>query len=108
MRKFPVDDWDIQKATNLVNLEKYKKFWFEKIESDIQEQPGKFTVSKRVIKTSRVHFIDAFVETIDDIRVKDAALADQWEKMGIKNVVSGINNDWVERFEDGDVIVELK
>ena len=108
LRKFPVEDWDVQKATNLVDLKLYKCFWFENIESDIEEEPRKFTVQKTVIKRSGVYFIDAFVETVEDIRVKDKDLADNLESRGIKEIAYGISQNWSEEFTDKDSIVELK
>lgn len=107
-KKFPVDDWDVQKATNLVNLEKYKRFWFERIESDINEEPGKLTVKKTVIKKSGNYFIDAFVETLEDIRVKNKELASKFDSRNITNVVCGINNEWSFSFNNNDKIVDIK
>ena len=106
--KFPVDDWNVQQAMNLVDLKRYKCFWFEKIESDVQEQPGVLTVKSRVIKNSDVYFIDAYTETIEDVKVRDQALAKRLDDRNIKQIVCGINADWADVFNDRDSIVELK
>ena len=108
-KKFPVEDWDIQKATNLVNLEKYKCFWFEKIESDIlQDEPKHFTVKKTVVKRSGYYFINGFIETLADVQVRDSELADTMEQKGWDRVVSGINHNWCYQFDNKDNLVELK
>ena len=109
IRKFPIEDWDVQKATNLVDLKNYKCFWFEKIQSEIDEEPGKFTVRKRVIKTSGHYFIDCFVETMEDVLVRDSELAEKMEQKGWKKVATSINWNFSYGFDENkDNIVELK
>jgi hypothetical protein len=107
-KKFPVDDWNIQTATNLVDLNNYKCFWFEKIESEIIEGPGKYTVNCKIVQRSGHYFINGFVETIEDVNIRDKDLAEKMEEKGWSKVVSGINNNWCYGFEEGkDNIVEI-
>ena len=108
-KKFHIEDWDIENVIELVDLKDYKCFWFEQIESEIIEEPGKYTVKSHVKKQSGIHFINGFIETIEDVKIRDPELLYQMDRKKCDKIVSGIKHDWSYCFDESkDSVVELK
>jgi len=104
--KFRIDDWDVQHVVTLVDLSEYRYFWFETIESIVTRSDGAFHVKKTILQKSERVFINAFVETYADVLVNNRELAERMTDMNWTHVVKGVNQHWIERFEEGDSLLE--
>ena len=112
-----VSSWDATQVAKLVPLEEYQYFWFEDrdriIERDTDCPYEILKIETRVVKTSPRYYVDAYVETLEDLMAKkDRGLQRVIQKMqdlGWSKVVQGVHedNNMFEQFTDEDFLVDL-
>ena len=97
------------------DLQDYKYFWFEeKVSTTTNEYGVELCVYKEKIRSSSHYYINAYVETLEDIKARnsrhDNDLINRMENLDWNKVVRGINpeHNWVYHFKDGDFLVDLE
>ena len=105
--KYRVDTWNVAHVETLVDLKYYRYLWFEEVETTRTDKDDAITFCSKVLNRSCNYFINAYVETYEDVLVNDANLAQQIMGMGWTHVVKGVNNNWIERFDKEDKLIEV-
>ena len=107
--KFDFGERDIKKAITLVDLNDYKYFWFEDRKNIIGKSGGVITVESVKTFQCGTYFIDAYIETYEDVLVNNKLLADKMDEFGWTHIVRGINDYWTEIFRpDFDKLISLR
>lgn len=108
--KFDYGFRGFHQAITLVDLKDYKYFWFEDRKCIIEkEKGGIITVQPVLEKQSCTYFIDAYVETREDVAVNNAALAQKMGQNGWTHIARGVKNYWTEIFRpDEDKLISLR
>ena len=113
-----IETWDIKQACeDLKNVNGAYGFRFEEWELSKAYYPGGCTVEPNLIRKSGVYYIDAFTETVEDIKAKlkinpnphEENILGRMEMNGWKIVVRNIHADkiWYEPFFEEDEILGL-
>lgn len=108
--KLDVPYYSLQDLLSQIDLKDYKYFWFEQTELIVTKNDYMISYDIKVLNKSETFFINAYVETYEDVLVKDPMLAQQMTNLGWTHIVRniGTENNWVEQFLDGvDKIVDL-
>ena len=100
------DLWNTEYVETLVDLKNYRFFWFEEVETVRTIEDGVLTFRSKVLNRSSNYFINAFVETYEDILVNNENLAQQIVGLGWTHVVKGVNHNWIEKFNKDDKLIE--
>jgi len=117
-----VDFWDIQLAHEYVkkinkagNTNYAYGFKFEVWRSIITDNNGEHTVTSELMEASPIYYVDAFVETQEDIRARlrlsknrdevDLGLLKIMEEHQWMKIVRGIKFNWVKPLEDNEIVL---
>ena len=94
-----------------VDLENFRYFYFETIDMETRRGEGMLTCKTNVWQRSENFFINAYIETYEDVCVNNQHLASQMNNLGWTHIVRnlGCENYWVEKFDpDCDKIIDLQ
>ncbi len=116
-----ISDWDVDEALSiLANIEDAYAFRFQRRGWEEERLPGQYNIKASIIKESGTYYLDAYTETLDDVRAridlnhdkdrsaKDKALVQLMETNGQTTIVKSINDKWSSFFnEETDVILDV-
>ncbi len=115
-----ISDWDIEEAKAIIaNIEHAYGFRFQRRGLEEERLNGQYNVRAKIIKESGTYYINAYTETLEDIKArielnhekvtgKDHTLVRHMEQQGYNTVVRGINDKWSCVFNvDKDVVLDV-
>lgn len=93
-----VEDWDIQDVLRQFDdLSSYYGFYFQKRQKTLSNRDNReLDVDIKVLETSGIYYVNCYVETIEDLRVKkkvDTFLINQMENLGVNKVVHNVKDE---------------
>ena len=92
-------DWEPDWIASIVDLKNYRYLWFEDIEQTRISDDGIITFTSPVLRHSGKYFINAFVETYQDVLINNRELAKQMTNLDWTHIVKGIDQHWTEHFD---------
>lgn len=109
-----VNEWNAKEVAKKFNLTYYRSFWFEKRDKTITKGDNKevLKIDIKTRKASGVYYINSYVESYEDIRVKnnpeEKDILTKMENLGCRNIVRSVEHDWVYPFRDQDKLVNFE
>jgi hypothetical protein len=103
--------YDLHDLLSQIDIQEYRYFWFEEIKQIITRDDGIITYESQILSESPRFFINAYVETYEDVLVNNKHLATQMQNLGWTHIVRNISVDnyWTEPFRDGyDKLIDAK
>ena len=94
-----------------VDLENYRCFWFETVDSTVKYSSGMMTCRTNVWQRSGNHFVNAYIEEYGDVQVNNPELAKQMTNLGWTHIARDIGEKhlWSEVFNpQEDKLVDLR
>lgn len=101
----------VAELLSYVDLENYKYFWFETIDSTLKYSSGMMTCRTNVWQRSGNHFVNAYIEEYSDVQVNDPELAKRMTNLGWTHIARNLGEKhlWSEVFNpQEDKLVDLR
>jgi hypothetical protein len=104
-------EWSIEEVISQVDPRKYRYLWFETIDLKTTYEEDRITCVPTIGQRSPKYFINAYVETYEDVCINNSTVAKQMTNLGWTHIVRNIGevNLWTERFDpECDKLIDLK
>lgn len=92
-----IDDWNVKEAIKLIeNISLYYGLRFERRLKTITNENGEYKVVIDILDRSGIYYINCYVETIEDLKVKpkvDENLIAQLENLGLNKIVHNVRSE---------------